>query len=212
MKISKHLDEQITIIDDFFYDPDTVRESILSDVEFDLVPRPYSGLNAHDQYYTGFVVDRIEWALGIKIKRVGQHGFALPRATPYEQYVRAYIHVDKPEYISVIFLNPEYPEENGTTFWRHKKTGLLKCSHEEGAEIFGDDWDKPAGGSIPSTLDESEWEKALFVEGKFNRCVIFNGQIWHSAEPKNGFGEVYDNSRLVMISAFAEDKEENNED
>jgi len=68
--------------------------------------------------------------------------------------------------------------------------------------------DDPSGDFLKDTLDMSKWERDYFVQAAFNKMVIVRGNMWHSAEPKRGFGnDIYD-CRLIQIMSFftSEDK------
>jgi hypothetical protein len=204
MKISKHMDGNVIIVDDFFYDPDFVRNKILTEATWNMMDRGYTGYHAHTNFYKGFTLNRLQEIFNTRINPRYGDIFASARYTPYTEDVRAYIHIDRREWNAITYLNPEYPEGNGTAIWRHKETGIMNVGSYEAIKAkFPDNFDTVIGGGLVETADLSKWEKVLTVEGKYNRCAIIrSGLLWHSAEPMHGWGDSPENSRLIHISSF----------
>lgn len=112
----------------------------------------------------------------------------------------AYIHSDRETgaYTCVAYLS-DHEDEYGTAFYKHKPTGLLHMpSFAEMREMgIMEDLKKDM-----VSRDEDKWEQVGFVQGKFNRAVIFSAPLFHSRIPINGFGDSSDNGRLVWVSHF----------
>jgi hypothetical protein len=113
---------------------------------------------------------------------------------------QAYIHSDREygDYTCVTYLS-EHDEPYGTAFYKHKPTGLTHMpSFEEMQEmgIF-----EQLKEDMVSRNSEA-WELLDVVEGKFNRAVIFDAQLFHSRFPIHGIGNTDEEGRLVWVSHF----------
>jgi hypothetical protein len=113
---------------------------------------------------------------------------------------KAYIHSDREtgNYTCVAYLS-DHDEPTGTAFYRHKPTGLIEMpSFEEMKEqgIF-----EQLKQDMVSR-DEDKWELLDYVEGKYNRAVIFDAPLFHSRYPLEGIGSSPETGRLVWVSHF----------
>lgn len=113
---------------------------------------------------------------------------------------KAYIHSDREtgNHTCVVYLT-EHEEPSGTAFFRHKRTGLTEMPsflemHEEGIleELKAD----------MVSRDPDKWEQLAYVEGKYNRALIFHAPLFHSRFPLEGIGSSQDDGRLVWVSHF----------
>jgi len=109
------------------------------------------------------------------------------RRSPEGQEEPHFIHTDADmgEWSSILYLNPNPPEGDGTTFWKHRATGTIGSGipHERSKE-----------GTIIGAWEP--WER---VGAKFNRLILFKSTMFHSrAIPENwGSG---DNARLTQVT------------
>ena len=112
----------------------------------------------------------------------------------------AYIHSDRTtgNYTCVCYLS-EHEQEYGTAFYRHKPTGLLEMPSFDDQKVLG--LDKLLAADMVARGDDV-WEKTGFVQGKFNRAVIFDAPLFHSRIPVTGFGDNEDEGRLIWASHF----------
>lgn len=53
-----------------------------------------------------------------------------------------------------------------------------------------------------TSRDPDKWELLEYVEGKYNRAVIFEAPLFHSRYPIEGIGTEPENGRLVWVSHF----------
>lgn len=120
--------------------------------------------------------------------------------TTLENTETAYIHSDRATgaHTCVCYLSG-HEDEYGTAFYRHKPTGLTEMPSFEDMETMGI-FDMLAKDMVGR--DEDKWEMVDFVQGKFNRAVIFDAPLFHSRIPITGFGEDSNNGRLVWVSHF----------
>lgn len=113
---------------------------------------------------------------------------------------KAYIHSDRESGSNtcVAYLT-EHEQESGTAFFKHKRTGLTKMpSFQEMKDM-----------SIMEELkqdmvsrDPSKWEQTGYVEGKYNRALIFDAPLFHSRYPLEGIGNAVDSGRMVWVCHF----------
>ena len=117
-----------------------------------------------------------------------------------EDTEQAYIHSDRSTgaYTCVAYLS-DHEEEYGTAFYRHIPTGLIEMPSFEDMEDMGiaDEMTKDM-----VSRDDSKWEMVDFVEGKYNRAVIFEAPLFHSRIPLNGFGKDEKSARLVWVTHY----------
>ena len=102
------------------------------------------------------------------------------------------------KWAGVVYLSKDHPAVDGTTFWKHLRTGLEEIPKtREGLSEQG--WDTKE--NLESFLevdgaDESLWEKTFTVPYKYNRLVLFRPWMFHSHGP--AFGDTLNSSRVVQ--------------
>lgn len=113
---------------------------------------------------------------------------------------KAYIHSDRESgnYTCVAYLS-EHDEPSGTAFYRHKPTGLYEMPSFAEMEELGI-LDELKADMV--SRDPEKWEQVAYVEGKFNRALIFKAPLFHSRLPVEGFGNDANSGRLVWVSHF----------
>ncbi len=83
------------------------------------------------------------------------------------------------------------PPKGGTAFYRHRRTGfvtLTEARYEAYLAAFAEDereFGAPAIAYADATTEA--WEKIGEVEGLYNRCVVYQGAIFHSGLIPPGF-------------------------
>jgi hypothetical protein len=108
------------------------------------------------------------------------------RKSPEGQTEPHFIHTDvgMGSWTAILYLTPEPPAEDGTTFWVHKASNTLESAEplehlEEGSTASG--W--------------TPWTK---VTAMFNRMVMFPVEFYHSRSIFENFGEG-DTARLTQV-------------
>lgn len=108
------------------------------------------------------------------------------RRSPLNQAEPNDIHtdIDMGDWTALLYLNPEPPPGDGTSFWRHKATGTVSSviPHERSVEGH----------------DRSAWGLREWVGGKFNRVLMFPGQLFHSRAIHENYGRD-ESARLVQV-------------
>lgn len=114
------------------------------------------------------------------------------RHSPAGQLEPNFIHTDcdMGEWTAILYLTPNPPAGDGTTFWRHVQTGQIATmtgatSEANLAEVLA--W-----------RDRSQWEPWQTVEARFNRVVVFPSTYYHSRALEDNYGEG-DTARLTQV-------------
>lgn len=193
----------IIIIDDFYSNPDEVRQMALSS-EY---PEPdsghtYPGKNSGQNYYPELLHQKFEKILNRKLIPAPLNGYF--RLSMESDTCLQDIHVDPVwEWGAVIYLtDPKYCiPEGGTSFWMHDKTKMecldLNQSVKLGYSSEGEFWKTTV---YTDGLDRSKWTRTLLCPMRYNRLVVFRSNLWHSHN-KN-FGINTNNCRLVQLFFF----------
>ena len=74
---------------------------------------------------------------------------------------------------AVIYLTPDAPFDTGTSFYRHKETGLTKMG------VFSD-------ADKEDCYDPDLWEEIDRIGNAYNRCIIFDADRYHCATQYTG--------------------------
>lgn len=108
---------------------------------------------------------------------------------------RIVYHCDSQKYAGIIYLTPDAPINCGTSFLRHKKYKLRT------GDIFSkQDWYDSLLNHNEPHLDKTPWEIVDSIGNIYNRLVIFDAQYIHAVTEY--FGETIKNSRLFQLFFF----------
>ncbi|MEK8053283.1 DUF6445 family protein [Ideonella sp. DXS22W] len=177
----------VLVIDDVYADPMAVRERALAG-RFDNSTAYYPGLHA--------ALDETERAalLPPLVQLLAVLGSA--RCTPADiatdfsivttpasemLALQKHPHVDGTPLAGVCYLNPDY--EVGTSFFRHRPTGLAFVRDEAEGEAYHRWLDAHGDATQPSSYavaDDHTWEHLHTTQGRFNRLVMYPGTAFHS--------------------------------
>jgi hypothetical protein len=173
---------EIRIVDNFLADPVSYREAALRR-EFKSFVFPgctFHGIALADLH--SFTPEEI----AILYPRV-RPTLSFFRKSPAGQEEPHFIHtdIDMGEWSAILYLNPEPPEGDGTTFWMHRETGAIASPipHEfsrEGMTVEG-------------------WEPRLAVPARFNRLLMFSASFFHSRSIFRNWGQG-DEARLTQVT------------
>ena len=113
---------------------------------------------------------------------------------------KAYIHSDRTmgDYTAIVYLS-SHDEPSGTAFYRHIPTGLTEMPSVEDMKILGI-YEQLKDDMV--SRDPSKWELLYYVEGKFNRALVFDAPLFHSRYPLEGIGSTAESGRLIWASHF----------
>lgn len=195
------------VLDDFFDDPERVRERVL---KFDWIPR------TGDEYHPGQnsttpltlpggdeVFSRI---LHEPVVGAPEFGHERCRYSLEGDKRGGDVHADLGCIWSGIICltrNEDIPDGAGTDFFRHKETGseqAVLSNAEARAYGFADRDDFHKNTVFRDGADRSKWDLIQTVPMRFNRCVIFRPWLWHAGG--FDFGTTLENARLVMLLFF----------
>ncbi len=113
------------------------------------------------------------------------------RLSPEGQEEPNYIHTDQDmgEWTGILYLNPEPPSADGTTFWKDLTNGAIQSTastpEDQTAEWLR--W-----------RDRSQWEPWHTVNAAFNRLLLFPSPYFHSRALYDNWGDGSD-ARLIQL-------------
>lgn len=114
------------------------------------------------------------------------------RQSPAGQQEPNFIHSDRSmgEWTALLYLTPDTPEGDGTSFWEHAASGERYDASPtiESYATNGLRW-----------LETDQWTTWHRVSAKFNRMVIFPGSYYHSRSLFENFGSG-PTARLVNVT------------
>lgn len=199
--------KSLIVIEDFYADVDSVREFALNKAEY-FSPHELSsnfpGTESKKSYCSQGVVKKIEEAIGQKIKvDPRNYSFAVFCKTFAQDQIRRTIHVDQSDWTGLVYLNKPEDCRGGTTFHRHKSTGLDRIPAQSRIEAMGyrDRMDFIDRFVKEEGADFSRWDLSARVAMKTNRMILFRaGEMFHAAE--GYFGTDDQNCRLTQLFFF----------
>tara|TARA_B110000093_G_scaffold7876_1_gene7604 strand:+ start:891 stop:1445 length:555 start_codon:yes stop_codon:yes gene_type:complete len=179
-----------TIVEDFYADPDSVRDYALSQ-NFN-VSGNYPGLRTASCTNDGGYADSMQSSLGKIIGKTITH-FPLDGYNTSFQYTTeestTWIHHDAMSYAAVIYLTPNAPLDSGTAIYKHRQTGLSR--HSPDAVLDFNEFQ----------LVEDDWDIVGEAKNVYNRLVIYDAMYYHrSVVP--GFGTDKFDGRLFQTFFF----------
>lgn len=178
---------KLIITDDFYQNPDVVRNYALSQ-PFEVIgnypgkrTKPYlpedlkASIQNIVQHAGGNVTDWLEYS--------GYTG-AFQICTAQD---RTWIHADTYNtWAGVCYLTPDAPLSSGTALYRYKET---------------QEYQKPDNGEkYYDGYDYTKWEQTDYVANKYNRLVLYRGNLYHAS--LDYFGDNLTNGRLFQTFFF----------
>lgn len=197
------IDKRFWVVENFYSNPDAVRDYALSQVYFD--GEGAVGSRTRKQFLFNGVKERFEQVMGIKIADHTPEGHGWydgginGRFQSCPAGTNMVFHCDAQQWAGVLYLSPDAPTQGGTSFYKHRETGIRHSS-----EI---DWENGQGDVVfnqRTFIDPTPYEKVDTVGNVYNRLVIFDGQLIHSGQ--DYFGWDIPSSRFFQIFFFDEEK------
>ena len=205
----------ILIVDNFFEDPDAVRNAALKLRYTSEVPA-YPGVTASPDWECSAFVSVLSNFVGchldihdvaVRLSMVTKRGSELE---PWQ----CIPHFDEANLAGVVYLNPSDQCRGGTAFYRHRASGLeempsrvdvklalLMMRHgiRTPQELFQWVMSPPEGPTGYITESTADWELVDLVEMKYNRLVMYNGRLFHSGYLNEGdFDQTMAGRRLTL--------------
>jgi glycosyltransferase involved in cell wall biosynthesis len=185
--VSKPLDRNLFVVDNFYDYPDEVRNFALNQVEYKADLRWYKGLRSTECYRSDDIRRAFESIIGESINNweQGFNGcFQITTAEDPQVY-----HYDQQKWAAMIYLTPDAPLESGTRTHVSKVTGL-KHSNQDGIDL-----------SFNSGFyDSTKFHTADSAANIYNRLVIMDARMIHSAGAY--FGNSKETGRLTHLFFF----------
>lgn len=114
------------------------------------------------------------------------------RQSPAGQIEPNYIHTDcdMGDVTAILYLTPDPPEGDGTTFWRHRATGQIATqTGPTGVDNLAE---------VLAWRDLALWEPWHQVAARYNRVVVFPAAYYHSRSIEANYG-VGASARLTQV-------------
>lgn len=176
----------LLIVDDFYSNPDDVREFALQQ-DFD-VKGNYPGLRTapflNEDTKQG--IQRLLEPHAGKITDWGeQYSGCFQLCTAHD---RTWIHADvNNTWAGVLYLTPDAPLSGGTALYRHKETGHVSDQQMD-----------------YEPYDYTKWEVVDQVGNVFNRLVMYRGDLFHASV--DYFGINFGDGRLIQTFFFSTER------
>ena len=188
----------VTIIDNFYTNPDAIRKMALNG-GFKPYPHPGSGLISNEAFDMIWPWVRKDLNIQEVFKNCDLEKANLLSGyfhmTPKGSHLgESFVHKDTDKYNMIIYLNPDADGTGssnsaikGTTIWKRKS----RFAHLP--------WSKDC------SFDPWQWKRVCDIPMKYNRLVLFDGNMWHSRGDFSDWGlsgTNKDDSRLVQVFWF----------
>lgn len=195
----------IHIIDDFYSDPDKIREQGLA-LEKKIGKKGNNHKHPGSRSMGSFSDENKIYLRNRFSKILGKNVITFKNAANFNYSEQEdeynWVHfdwtinnygTDYNMWASVIYLTPNAPLNTGTALFRHIPSGTLKI---KGAWDRGDPWQ----GSWFDTKDR-KYEPHTIIGNVYNRCILYTGDYFHTSL-NGGFSE----GRLTQVSFFQAEK------
>ena len=191
---------KILVVDNFVPNPDAVRQSALVSGFGTWKPdatvigyENYDGVNINGMH--SCLVKALTDAMGCSIYPESM----IFRVTG-EKSDPSRVHSDRMfgSYSCIVYLSREY-EMSGTGFYKHIQSGEYEMPDLN--RLIG----TPEFETRKKEMDEASdqvWKQVHFVEGKYNRALIFKAPLYHARIPKLGKGTTPEDSRMIWCCHF----------
>ena len=187
------MNTDIIVVDNFYNNPHDVRATALA-CDFSVLGN-YPGRRTES-----YLNDSTKSAIGNVIREAGgavtywgeeHYTGSFQYTTKHDQ---SWVHCDGfNTWAGVCYLTPDAPHSAGTGLFRHKETGFFK---------------KPEDPEMQQKLDAdgndlSKWDLTDIMSNKFNRLVLYRGNMYHRS--LDYFGEDKFSGRLFQTFFFNTD-------
>jgi hypothetical protein len=200
----------VLVVDDFLRDPDEVRTlALVQEYESDL--RFYKGERTRDRFLWPHLREEFGRLLGRPVTEWLGHAAngVFQQTSNTDPLVW---HHDSQGYAAALYLTPDAPPNSGTSFWRDRTYGCRRRpTHPlETARLVSPEAVKGAEAVVYDPYNfvhPQNWELVESVAGIYNRLVIWDASLIHSASSYSEFGEelTKPNRRLVQLFFFDAD-------
>lgn len=114
---------------------------------------------------------------------------------------RSWIHADQHNnWAAVLYLTPDAPVTGGTGLFKHKATGLDRAPRNPDGT-----YDEELMKVIyKDSQDMTKWEMVDFVGNKFNKLIMYRGDMFHTS--LDYFGQDINDGRLFQVFFFSTER------
>ncbi|WP_432171606.1 DUF6445 family protein [Streptomyces sp. 1222.5] len=192
-------------VDDFLDDPDEVREIALN-AGYHTDPEHFKGLRSDHRYLWPGLREEFSRLLGTPVAEwLGHNANGVFQQTAHDDPL--VWHHDQQSYAAAIYLNPNPPAGAGTSFWRDRLHGCRRApAHpKERARLGSPEAVEAARSSVYDPYNfvhEDNWELVESISGQYNRLVIWDAKLIHSATSYEHFAGEHGTHRLVQLFFF----------
>ena len=177
--------DAVVVKDDFYDDPDAVRQLAL-DKEYSEPPAdtPRLAVTAIcDEAESGAMFERLKPYVPKNPENRVVAASVLFRYTLANAEKKIFCHVDGCSSAGIVYLSLPEHCAGGTTIYRHKETGD-EIYNKQNRHLY--DFREP-----------DQWEVIREVDMVYNRLVMYPGQLFHAISPVF-FGDRIENARLTQ--------------
>lgn len=199
--------QRITIIDDFYPNPKTIARKAAK-MEF-VEPEDVTGWRTTSGYFPSNIVELIESRSGFKVDYIQK-----PQGTPHDNgtFFHTFakgkkreipgVHWDTPldQLICMVYLSEGIPTQCGTSFYRHRPTGLETAPFAKDAKKLGYQTQELRHLLNRHSRQKSKFEEVDRVGYRFNRAIIFPAKRLHAATAH--YGNDIAQGRIYQIFSF----------
>jgi Family of unknown function (DUF6445) len=196
----------VLVVDDFLRDPDEVRSLALAQ-EYGSDLRYFKGLRTHQRFLWPGLREEFGRLLGRPVTEWLGHGAnGIFQQTNMDDPL--VWHHDTQGYAAAIYLTRDAPPGTGTSFWRDRRFGCRRRpSHPLESARLGSPQSVSEAESVvydPYNIEHGDnWELVESVAGLYNRLVIWDASLIHSATSYTEFTEgSAARTRLVQLFFF----------
>jgi len=196
------------VIDNFFDNPDEIRDLALKTLEFDgnnLVnddKRHYPGIRSN---HLGVIQPELHVKLKHEIENIV--GRKLPTFSSYfhattQIHGCGLCHADPNEVAGLIYLNHKAPEDTGTYIVDAWNGDEFRFTSEE-ENAFWDacettDFDEiEKFKNLKEEVNAAYFKQSINIENRYNRLIVYSGQKHHA--PAKYFGHNLNTARLTLV-------------
>jgi hypothetical protein len=177
----------LIIVDDFYGDPDSVRNFALEQ-EYNVTGN-FPGARTQSCLTPAIkeTIQTIVWYAGGEVTNwYAEHGYTGSFQKTYASD-RSWIHTDHfNKWAAVCYLTPDAPLTGGTGLFLYKKNQARTAE-----QMAGESYD---------AQDMTKWEKVDVVANRYNRLVLYRGDLFHSS--LDYFGSTDTDCRLFQVFFF----------
>jgi hypothetical protein len=171
---------RVTVIENFYKNVDEVRALALRQ-PFDLHLSSYEGRRTERRFLFPGLKEELEQILRRRIVRWEEY----PANGVFQIRwggCRTVFRADDPSYAAAVYLNPGPPRGSGMRFYRSRATGLRTPPTAEDAERLGRSQADLLRETFQETaLDPTAWDLVDDVGNVYNRLVLWDAKLIHSA-------------------------------